>query len=126
MFTSIGLWVVLGWIGGSSARPTVTTRIDEDVTRTYVADWDAPDADEFEVEAEDTDDPLPDTLDLIDVIIEALALSLPAYPRKADAPAVDTGVTEPGKAVMTDEDARPFAGLAALRADLEKKAEGDE
>ena len=37
------------------------------------------------------------------------------YPRKADAPAGDARVTEPGKVAMTDADTRPFAGLAALR-----------
>lgn len=104
----------------------VTTRIDEDIARSYVSDWDTPADEEVEIEAEDTDDPLPDTLDLIEVIIEALALSLPAYPRKDDAPSVVTGVTEPGKAVMTDEDARPFAGLAALRANLENKGDDTE
>ena len=104
----------------------VTTRIDEEVTRTYVSDWDTPTDDEVEVEADDTDDPLPETLDLIEVVIEALALSLPAYPRKSGAEAVVVGVTEPGKAVMTDEDARPFAGLAALRAGLENKGDDDD
>jgi hypothetical protein len=57
------------------------------------------------------------------VIIEALALSLPAYPRKDGVEATVVGVTEPGKAVMTDEDARPFAGLAALRAGPENKGD---
>jgi len=101
----------------------VTTRIDEDVTRLFNAHFEYPDDDEIEVPEDDSADPLPDTLDLIDVILEALALSLPAYPRK-DGVSVDVvSVTEPGKKVMTDEDARPFAGLAALRDSLENKGD---
>ncbi|MCF2903624.1 DUF177 domain-containing protein [Octadecabacter sp. CECT 8868] len=106
----------------------VTTRIDEDVIRTYTAEIDIPDEDEIQITEDDSADPLPATLDLYDVALEALALSLPAYPRKEGA---ETGVdgramfTEPGKAAMTDEEARPFAGLGALRDSLEKKAEDD-
>jgi len=99
----------------------VSTRIDEDVMRSYVSDFDLPDDPEHEISSDDDSDPMPDTLDLIDLILEALALSLPPYPRKDGAEPSVVGVTEPGKAVMTDEDARPFAGLAALRAGLENK-----
>ncbi len=104
----------------------VTTRIDEDVIRTYTAKFDLPDTDEIEMaEDDDTTDPLPETLDLVAVALEALALSIPAYPRKDGAETGKAVFTEPGKAAMTDEDARPFAGLAALRAGLENKAEDD-
>jgi uncharacterized metal-binding protein YceD (DUF177 family) len=99
----------------------VTTRIDDDVMRSYVSDFDNPDDTEVELAPDDTDEPLPDILDLITVIIEALALSLPPYPRKDGVESTIFGITEPGKAVMTDEDARPFAGLAAMRAGLENK-----
>lgn len=99
----------------------VTTRIDEEITRTYVAQFDFPDADEVEMPEDDTTDPLPETLDLVEVATEALALSLPAYPRKAGAETGTAVFTEPGKAPMRDEDARPFAGLAALRDSLENK-----
>ena len=103
----------------------VNTRIDEDITRVYTVELDIPDEDEIEIGEDDSADPLPETLDLIDVLTEALMLAIPAYPRKDGAEAKTTGVTEPGKAVMTDEDARPFAGLAALRADLENKEDGN-
>jgi len=101
----------------------VNTRIDEDITRTYAAAFDLPDASEVEMPEDDTTDPLPETLDLIAVMSEALALALPAYPRKDGAETGTTVFTEPGKAPMTDEDARPFAGLAALRDSLENKGE---
>lgn len=99
----------------------VTTRIDEDVTRTYVAHFDFPDADEVEMPEDDTTDPMPETLDLVEVMTEALALALPAYPRKDGVEAQTARFTEPGKTPMSDEDARPFAGLAALRDSLENK-----
>ncbi|SLN18746.1 YceD family protein [Pseudooctadecabacter jejudonensis] len=103
----------------------VTTRIDEDIMRTYTAHFDVPDAAEVEMPEDDTTEPLPETLDLVAVMAEALALSLPPFPRKDGAEIGQAVFTEPGKAAMTDEDARPFAGLAALRAGLENKDDGD-
>ncbi len=103
----------------------VTTRIDENIARTYTSNYEDPDASEVEMIDDDTTDPLPETLDLVAVALEALDLSIPAYPRKDGAETGTAVFTEPGKAAMTDEDARPFAGLGALRDSLEKKAEDD-
>lgn len=103
----------------------VTTRIDEDITRTYAHNYETPDETEVELSEEDNTDPMPETLDLVEVALEALALSLPAYPRVQGAQTNSVVFTEPGKAPMTDEDARPFAGLAALRANLENKDDSD-
>ena len=70
---------------------------------------------------DDTIEPLPDVIDLGAVLAEALALNLPLYPR-ADGAHLDQAVfTEPGKLPMTDEDARPFAGLAGLRDQLKSE-----
>ena len=107
----------------------VTTRIDEDVTRTFVASFELPEAEEIEISEDDDSDPLPATLDLYDVALEALTLALPAYPRKDGAVTGTDGramFTEPGKDVMTDEDARPFAGLGALRDALANKDKDDD
>jgi len=98
----------------------VTTRIDDLVERTFIAALPFPVETEIEVPEDDTTEPMPDTLDLVDVALEALALALPTYPRKDGITSEVIAVTEPGKKVMTDEDARPFAGLAALRAGLAK------
>lgn len=103
----------------------VNTRIDETIERTYTSQFEETDEAETELVDEDTIDPMPETLDLVDVMLEALALSIPAYPRKSDAETGDAVFTEPGKAAMTDEDARPFADLAALRDSLENKGESD-
>ncbi len=116
-------WRLDGLLGATAIQTCVatlepvTTRIDEAVTRYYSPD--APEAEPLggEVEMpEDTDtEPLPETLDLYAVAVEALSLALPAFPRRAEAQEVALVVTEPGKTPMTDEAARPFAGLAGLR-----------
>lgn len=99
----------------------VTTRIDEQVQRRYTNDLPQIDAAEVEMPVDDTVDPLPDTLDLAEVMIEALALALPPYPRSDSADLGTAVFAEPGKAAMTDDDAKPFAGLGALRDSLDKK-----
>lgn len=127
-------WLIEAKIGASAQQACVvtlepvTTRVDEDITRSFAAGVEMPDAEEIELTADDSADPLPAVLDLYDVALEALALALPDYPRKEGA---ETGVdgramfTEPGKQVMTDEDARPFAGLQALRDSLENKDDNE-
>jgi len=99
----------------------VTTRIDEDIALSYVADMPEIDAAEIEMPVEDTVEPLPDSLDLVQVMIEALSLALPAYPRADDADLGEAVFAAKGVSPMKDEDAKPFAGLAGLREALEKK-----
>ena len=97
----------------------VPATIAEDVRRVYIADWQEPDGDEVEMPEDDTQEPLPEVIDLYDVAREALALALPLYPR---APGVELGeavFAAPDTAPLRDEDLRPFAGLAALKAKLE-------
>lgn len=93
----------------------VTTRIDTDFTRSYVVDMPEPTVEDFEIPDDDTVEPLPQTLNLLDLMSEALALALPDYPR-ADGVALGTAIfAGPGVQPMSDEDAKPLAGLAALR-----------
>lgn len=101
----------------------VTTRIDEEIARAYMAEIPEIDAAELEMSQDDAIDPLPETLDLAQVMIEALSLALPSYPRSAGADLGKIAVTAPGIAPMSDDDAKPFAGLGALRESLEKKEE---
>lgn len=92
----------------------VTTPILETVTRQYLADFTLPEGDEVEIPEDDTLEPLPEVIDAAAVAVEALALSLPLYPR---APGVELGeavFTEPGKEALRQEDLKPFAGLAGL------------
>jgi len=67
----------------------VTTRIDEPFTRHYAADFVEPDAAETEMVDDDTTEPLPASLDLYALAMEALSLALPAFPR-ADGATLET------------------------------------
>lgn len=99
----------------------VTTRIDEALSRTYLANWTEPEEAELELDDGDDSDPLPDLLDLTELAREALALALPLNPRSPSADQIDTVYGPEGTDAMTDEAAKPFAGLA----DLKKKLEGE-
>lgn len=99
----------------------VTTRIDEAITRAYVADIPEPEGAEVEMPEDDTVEPLPAAIDLAQVMIEALALALPLYPRAPDAELGQALAAPDGATPLTDDDTKPFAGLGALRDRLEKK-----
>ena len=103
----------------------VTSRIDEAVVRRYMADLPPPVAGEIEMPQDDTAEPLPSSLDLVAVMIEALALALPPFPRAEGVAPVDLTVTEPGAVPLSTEGSRPFAGLSVLRDSLKNKDKGD-
>lgn len=101
----------------------VPGRIDQRIERLYVAGMEVPDGDEVEMPEDDTREPMPEYIDLEAVMIEALALALPDYPR---APGADLGalvVAPEGVEPLKDEALKPFAGLAALKAKLEGSSE---
>jgi uncharacterized metal-binding protein YceD (DUF177 family) len=108
-----------------TAEP-VTTRLDEAVTRRYLAQMPEPEGGEIEMPEDDTAEPLPPTLDLEVVLAEALALALPLYPRAEGAALGAANFAAPGVAPMTDEDAKPLAGLAALRDRMTGRADSGE
>lgn len=117
-------WVLKATLGATVVQPCVqtlapvTTRIDTDVTRRFVPETGMTyePGSETEMPEDDSIDPLGSHIDPAQVMIEALALALPDYPRAADAPPQgDVAVTEPGKTPLRDEDTKPFAGLAGLR-----------
>lgn len=94
----------------------VTTRIDTEISRLYTAaDEVIPEASEIEMPDDDSVEPIPETLDLIDVLTEALAIALPDYPRAENAVLEQAQFAEDGVTPMTDDDAKPFAALAALK-----------
>ena len=120
-------WRLDATLGATVTQPCVvtlapvTTRLDEPVTRLFLADMpDIPEAEEIEMPEDDTQEPLPEVIDLDAVMSEALALALPLYPRAEGAELGETVLTEPGKAPLRDEDTKPFAGLAQLRDALKK------
>ena len=101
-----------------TAEP-VATDLSETVERIYTADLPEPEGDEVEMPADDRVEALPATLDLSAVMAEALSLSLPLYPRVPGASFGRIDHASPGTEALTDETAKPFAGLA----DLLKKGE---
>ncbi len=125
-------WLFQGQLGATVLQECVvtldpvTTRIEEPVMRLFVADYVEPDhGSETEMPEDDTTEALGTTIDPGQIMAEALALALPPYPRKEGVELDAALFTEPGQQAMTDEDARPFAGLAALKKSLSDDAESD-
>jgi uncharacterized metal-binding protein YceD (DUF177 family) len=125
-------WQLDAELGATIVQPCVvsldpvTTRLDEKVSRTYVPTLEVADGSEIEMPDDESVDEIPEEIDLIAVLIESLALALPAFPRSEGAQLGDAVFTDKGIAPMTDEDAKPFAGLGALRDALEKKGDQGE
>ena len=125
-------WTLEAKLGATVVQPCVvslapvTTRISSSpVTRRYTTHM--PEITTGEEEMPDDDiEPLPQYLDLWELVAEALSLALPPYPRASDATLGEFVVTEPGKEVMDSEAAKPFAGLAALRNSLQSKGDDTE
>ncbi len=121
-------WDLNGTIGATVVQACVitgapvTARIDETFLLKYRRMEDVT-ASEAEM-PEDTDiEPLAEDIDLRQVISEQIALLLPDFPRSADAEFDGVQVGPPGQKAMTDEDAKPLAGLAALRAKMTDNSE---
>ena len=102
----------------------VRTPITEPVRRRYIADWQEPEGDEVEMPEDDTQEPLPEVIDPAMVALEALELALPLYPRAEGVELGEAVFAAPGTAPLKDEDLRPFAGLAALKARLDGSEPG--
>lgn len=123
-----GTVIVSGEVGATVEQTCVvtlepvTTRIDEPIRRTFSANVTDVEDDYQIREDEDVNvDPLGDAVDLAAVVAETLALALPPYPR-ADGASLDaTQFAAPGVTPMTDEAARPFAALEALKEKLSGK-----
>jgi uncharacterized metal-binding protein YceD (DUF177 family) len=122
-------WHLNARLGATVVQPCVVTlvpvltRIDTDITRLFVKDYVEPEEPEAEMPEDDRTEPLGAWIDAVVVMIEALALEVPEYPRADGAELGQVVYTKPGNSPMTDEDARPFAGLANLRQKLEDDKE---
>ena len=98
----------------------VVTRLEETNTLTYTDKMPEMSDSEAEMPDDETLEPLPEEIHLSAAVAEMVALALPVYPR---AEGVEMGAQvfgPPGEAPMTDDDAKPFAGLASLKEKLEK------
>lgn len=100
----------------------VSTRIDLPVKRDFINGLQIQDEQDEEIEIPTGDDSeaLGSHIDLMAVMVEALSLALPLYPKAQDASLETSTFAETGVEPMSDDDARPFAGLAGLRDKLEK------
>lgn len=124
-------WHLTAQLGATVVQPCsvtlepVTTRIEEPVERLYLKDFAAPHDGEVEMPEDDTQEPLPDAIDLAALAEEALALAVPAFPRAEsvddDAP-FEARATPPGATPIDEsEDAEsPFAALEGLKRKLEE------
>jgi len=97
-----------------TAQP-VTTRLDETVIRRFLREMPEPAEPEAEIPDDDTLEPLGATIDPGAVMVEALALAIPDYPRAPGAELPDSATGDTGP----DERPNPFAALAALKRDPE-------
>ena len=120
-------WELTGELGATAEQSCVitlepvTTRVDVPLRRQFLEHMPEPSTDEeMEMPEDDTSEPLAEYIDLPRVLSEALALALPDYPRKDGAALTQTTFAAPGTVPMSDEQAKPFAGLAALKQKLEK------
>ena len=117
-------WKLSATLGATVTQPCVVTldpvktRIDTPVERVFVANYETPETEEAEMPEDDSIEALGSEIVLADVMIESLSLNVPVYPRKAGAELGESVFTKPGQKAMTDEDTRPFAGLAALKDQL--------
>lgn len=101
----------------------VPAEVAEDILRNFIRDYKEPEGEEVEM-LDESAEPLPEIIDVVAVVMEALELALPLYPR---APGAELGALQhgpEGEAPLRDEDLRPFSGLAGLAAQLKKTDEG--
>jgi len=114
-----GGWQLDGKLGATVVQPCVvtldpvTTRIDQPLRRVWLPATGRPAAEVvLAADAEEEPEALGDRIDLGLVATEALALAVPAYPRKPGA------ALRPPAAESDEDRPRPFAALAALRGKL--------
>jgi uncharacterized metal-binding protein YceD (DUF177 family) len=117
-----GGWRIAGRVSAELTQTCVVTlepvetRFDEGFERFFAPAERLDAAEELvDPEAEEAPEPLGETIDFGEIAAEAAALAIDPYPRRPDAAFDGVIKGPPGVAPMTDEDARPFARLAALK-----------
>jgi uncharacterized metal-binding protein YceD (DUF177 family) len=116
-------WRASGRLTGKVDQACVVTltpvpqEIDEEVTRLYLPNELLESSDEIELDPEEDDetDGFDETIDVGELMLEALALALDPYPRAEGAEMDTSAFAPPGTKPLSDEDVKPFAKLAALR-----------
>jgi uncharacterized metal-binding protein YceD (DUF177 family) len=120
-------WVLTAHLGATVVQDCVvtldpvTTRIETDVTRRFLADWVTPEETEVEMPDDDSTEPLEEVIDLMRVAEEALALAAPDFPRVDGALLDDILPADAQKDSEDDGKISPFSALAELRKQLDPK-----
>jgi uncharacterized metal-binding protein YceD (DUF177 family) len=104
----------------------VRSAIDTMVVRRYLAEFAHPSDAEAEMPEDDSEEPLPEVIDAGAVMIEALVLALPDYPRASGAELGEAVHAPPGVPPLRDADLRPFSGLSDLARKLKAEQGGPE
>lgn len=124
--TGAGGWRIIGAVEAGLIQTCVVTvepvdtDVAEPVERRFVPRDQLPPVPpgaERELDAATADGPdgYDDSIDLGEIAAEAVALAIDPYPRHPDADFANLIASPAGAEPLTDEAARPFAGLAALR-----------
>lgn len=120
-------WRLTGRVTAKLTQTCVVTlaplriRLEEEVNRLYSLDDRAEDADlDFDPEGDDPPDPVGDGVDYGAAAVEALSLAIDPYPRAPGAAFDAKSAAPPGAEPLTEERAKPFAGLAALKKAMEQ------
>ncbi len=120
-------WRVTGTLGASITQECVVsldpvkTRIEAPVNLRFLPDSMIEHETPEDVLEEDIE-PLTSVIDLGAIAVEMLLLAMPEYPR-TDAELIQVSAAPPGAEPIKDEETKAFAGLSALRDQLEKGAE---
>lgn len=116
-----GGFTLTGILGATVVQPCVvtldpvTTRIDVPLARSYLSTLPDPSEEEAEIPEDVNLEPLGPVIDLEALLVEALALALPDYPRADGAELATTAVSMETDTEETPQNPKPFAGLESLK-----------
>ena len=99
----------------------VPVELSEPVRRRFVAGLEETSGEEVQMPEDETVEPMPDEIDLVEIATEALTLALPLYPRAPGAEFGQALHAAEGVQPLADTDLKPFAGLAGLAKRLSAK-----
>jgi len=113
-------WALSADLGATVVQPCVvtsepvTTRIDTRIRRRFVDKMPTIIASETEFDGDEETELLESVIDLGAILVEALALALPDYPRKPGAQLSGASAYPQETGPLQEEETRPFAQLADL------------
>ena len=118
-------WLLSGNLGATAFQKCVVTlqavkcRVDEKIKRMYVPMEEIPlvekdDGRDVELDLDENLEPLTRSLDLSLIAQEALALSLPDYPRSNNTDYVSISLGDDEQIIQQDNEQNPFAILSTL------------